>query len=440
MARTLSRRHRLPHFATWAFVAASGALVGTMSGCLERDARADAITEARALLVAIDKDSSGVESAKTYEQVLRVVQQAAQGDDTTAAAAALLVAEAEIGLSGQHLRRSAEHEREVMRLSNLIRGAVTSWSVLDAEAQAASGFDPTDSLAALRADGAALETQLRDATAARDESAAELASLRAEADRNLAEASTHREEAGELILRAAGTSATEAADLVERARELTRQADRLELSAELLEAQIDRGEPVRDALDRDIEAAQDRIDANRTSVADLTSRAQIAQETAAEARREAGALATRITDLFARAVELHRGEAADAANDATSHIERAVSFGGRARREFRERAAGTVGSAHQQHATLLRAKLDALEALSGAARLASEAGALPGSLRSELGPLAQELTAAREEFNQAITDAEDQLIAAGIRERRERRAPPLDEDAGQQDPGSDTAE
>lgn len=416
-------------------VIAGATILFASAGCLERDPNAAAISEARTMLIELEKDAAPEHRARVYSQIVSRVQPALQSDsEDISGAAALITAEAELGLSTIPMHRASEAEHRVIRKAKILSTKISGYSLLDAEARAAAAYDPTDELAELRAIDATLDEGLATAQAALAAAQSDLAGLRAEADRNLSEASGYREQAGELLLEAAGASATEAADLTARARDLSRQADRLELAAELLQARIDRGEPLRDSLRRDISAAEERIAANRRSINDAVERGERSEEIASEARAEANALADDIADLFEQMITAHTSEAADAAEEAMGHIDRATSLAGRARRAYRDRAPAVIGNAAQQKAALLRARISGLDAITRSVRQARAVSALPARIAGSASELSASLATAQEDLAEALQTAEDELIAAGFRERtREDLEPALDREGFEDD-------
>ncbi len=368
-----------------------------MVGGCGRDGDQQAISDASIKLSALDvgvgtRVPPGV-STKTYNEVIQSMQPLASGEGANAADAAVLLANAQRGLGIHRAAEAANLEKLATNMLPGIRARLRAWQMHNAAAKAAAAYDPAPELARLDSDVQARQAQAERERARKAEIEAKEAELLNQVADRLARASSLRDQAGSLELQIPAVSATEGLELTKQIRELSRQADALELDARDLKNQADRLALDVQGADVEIQKLTEQIRLIGESRAAVQARAKAAQEEAARARGDAQQAAVEIAERVdtaenaltpfreqqvapatEKAVEQFRTAAASAKRGVGARRSNAQLAAGQAQQSLGD-ACWTSALGHGAYALLMEELAAAEPALPAAAEYASRAQA-----------------------------------------------------------------
>ncbi|MBK7405450.1 MAG: hypothetical protein IPJ41_12660 [Phycisphaerales bacterium] len=279
-------------------IALAGCLgVATLAGC-SRSPGEQALSDASIKLASLDvgvgsQMPEGVASA-TYNEVIQTLSAFSKGQDALAADASVLIASAQRGLGIRAASGAASLEKLAIDKFPGIRARLRAWQMYNAAAAAAGSYDPAPELARIDQDTRARQGEAEQARAKKAAIEKQIGELLAQVADRIGKASALRDQAGTLQLKIAGVSATEGLELAKQVRDLSRQADELELEARGLQGQADRLEIDLRAATVEIDKLASQIELLGQSRAAVQARDKAAKEDAARARGDAQQAAVEI--------------------------------------------------------------------------------------------------------------------------------------------------
>lgn len=309
-----SRQHRLlPAAARLALVAGFAAAV--VAGCDRTSDSSRAVESASRQLGAVGTLNQ-VPGGQPLDSELKKVQSSLQtvsqsGTDSEKANAALLAAQSIIG---QAENASASLRDLELAYRNHIRGitsALSDWSYRSSVAAAAEALDTSADLAQIASSKTAKERALAGERQRLEQVRAQIDALNAQAATRLTAADAKATEYATLMQQTVGMTATQAAEVVERANVIRREGDAYRLEGSKIKAQADIQQPVVSEVQLLIQELENQIRNLDATAAALQRRQQAARNEASQARQAANLAANDADRLVNEAQTQRSGALAD---------------------------------------------------------------------------------------------------------------------------------
>ena len=349
-----------------------------LSGCSDRDADSREVAAAARHLGSVgvaDAPSTTVSYANATSKI-NAVQ--VEGDDATAVTAGLL-GQSLLGEASVTAKDAALAERTVLADMARARSLASRYQALSTEASALEAFDPSGDLDRIAGEVRGLEADARTARADRDTLSERIAGLDSRADTLRAESGSKRDEAAEMELASAGLSATEAASRAGRIRELSREADALDMQIARLTGEVETLTPRLSEFDGEIDKLTQQITLAEEAADDLRQMATARAARASTARAEAGEIAEAIRGIVNDIDAARTGAVIPAGEQATQSLERSIRESEKAARSVRP--TGTLGksAAQRRLAELFQLRSDGHARYAGLLETLGAIGGLPNA-------------------------------------------------------------
>lgn len=403
-----------------------------LGACEQRSEAAAAIDRAR---IELDSADAGERGAATLQGVINDLSPyTSEGEPAARATASVLIARARIGLAAPMVDTVIAAEGEALNKLNIARAELGQWISLSAASAAYAAFDPDDDLAQMRQDETDRQRELDEAVAQRAELTQRIDALEDQIAQKLEQARGMRVREGELTLRLAQVSATEAAELAEQARAVGREADAIEFEAAEIEAQAAEIRPDLMEAGLAVDRLEGQIATVRSAMAEVTAAVEQSGEDARSAKDAAELAAGRFDALINEIVSMRTEQIDRPTENARDLLRRAAQDASRARSTLRDQGTVVLGHANQWLATLLSARVAGLEALTGQLERAVNAEP-PAPNSSRYATLLNEqrelLESERAALAEALDDAQQAMESGRLRE-------PEPEAEGEVDSGMDS--
>lgn len=348
----------------------------------------------------------------TYTEVISGLKSVAEsGTPGQRAAANLLIARGHAGMGEIAAQNAAELERRFLSQLTVVRAALDQWVSQNSVADALKVYDPTKDLADLDKQIAA---RLAEAEALQTEKAKQVQvvdAIKTKADQASAQAKQERTREAQIRASAEGQSQTGRLDILTRANEARRAADKFDEQAAIFLAEAAKEAPRLDELQREIDRLKTQSDLLRTAKSEIQARHAKSLEQSGVARDEAQGAAAKIKAALAElettrnALTGPRQEAVRAFTQAAAAAKKAAS---EAQRETKN-AAQSAGLNYQQALGDLQST-QAFSASLLSATLQMILNAKPPV--PETSGLGAERDRAKQEFETARTESESAYKAA----------------------------
>ncbi|MBL8963075.1 MAG: hypothetical protein KF787_09035 [Phycisphaeraceae bacterium] len=254
---------------------------------------------------------------KQYNSVISEVRDAdGRGLPGEVAAARLLQAESELGLTEASFSLAARLEREADNKASVLRSVLATWVSENAEADAASLYDPAEAIRTSEQKAAEFDAKSREFARQRDDLAAQIKDFETRASAQLDQARAQDVAIAGLRDQAATVSATQAARLIEQAAERRKQTDQVRTQGSLLQMQADQLQPRSREAGLMVEQFEAQARTHRDAITDMKARDAQKKALAAASRASARAAAQEIDSQLAEIARL-RSTSLSEAYDAT---------------------------------------------------------------------------------------------------------------------------
>lgn len=321
-----------PKFTPAATLAATLALTaGMIAGCDRSSANASAIAHSSAKLQsnsggAFSASWDGI-SAKNYKDSIQLAKPVAdaEGKNPHGAAASALVGESQLGQAQAILDQASVAEQAALDKVSLIRVRLSNWVAYNAEADAASSFDPKEMVAQIDANKAEREKEIQAYTTQQQDLQRRLADLQAKAKARFEEAAKLGEEYSKARESLGSLSASEAEAKLTAARESKRKGDAIRVEASRLQAQADVLQPEITEIGVLIEATKNRLAGLDRAKLELNEKAQQGRAAAAQSRTSAGETAKDIEAALAELASFRNAEVNSKFDNAISTLRTALA-------------------------------------------------------------------------------------------------------------------
>lgn len=345
--RTNTRRPRPFQLAV---LVGSTLCLGLAAGCGEGDETKQAVQEAGRAFTAVslgDADASSGYSQQQYQQTEQQLSPLAGDTDGFAEAAAVGLAASRKGMAALASQQAVEIEKQALHQARVIRARISEWLVMDAIAQAAGQFDPSDDLDEIarliklrRDDIERYQSEMEQINDRIDQLEAQIEDLRGKANEQ-------RNKAGELELQIPRVSAQQAADLAKQVREYTLRADQFDLEAMRTEGVVGQLRPEAREISLNVDKARSQVQLLQSSSEELRNRARASREDADLARQSAQETTKQIEQAV-RDYQTFRDDDVQSANEkALSLIRGALNAVRDARDAAKQSAAINKAQTHQ---------------------------------------------------------------------------------------------
>lgn len=380
------------------------ALAG-VSGCDGQDEATVAIESARNTLASVSGSSAVPASMREQKlgQVVSALQQASgdAGEESGAIIAGLmgdaLAGQADI-LASRFRDADARLLRALNRADSLLNLLRTQRSLADA----LSGYDPTEDLAALDEQARELGSRLASTQEALEANEARIGELRQQAEGLEARTSELAERENELRRQMNFAGSAERPEVARRAYEVRREREVALREAEALRVLAERMAPASAEIRLSIRQVETQIGSIEATKQMLREKQRTEREASEAARREAESVAARVGEAAQEVLAIVRDDLQPAASAALSKYGEAASKWNQAR-SGPSRSVASTRAAAVQHA-IASVQREYAESLTRAARVLGEAG----GVRPPVEGSAQ----LREAAEQMVNEAEEALGAA----------------------------
>ena len=311
-----------------ALLAGATLAMGLVAGCGDGDEAQAAVKEAGRTFNALgvgDANASPTYSEQQYKAAEQSLSEYAGSDNGFAEAAAVGLAVAKKGQAALASQQASEAEAEALQQARIIRGMINEYLTMDAIAQAAGMFDPSDGISEIeniielrRDDIANYQRDMEQINSEIEQRESKIADLRARADEQ-------RNQAGALELQMPRVSAQEAAELAKQVREFSLRADQYELEAMRIEGVVGQLRPGAREVSLNVEKARSQIELLNKATQELRDRADASQQDAQQARQKAQQAKQRIDDALSSYQSFRDNEVESANESATSLVRSAIS-------------------------------------------------------------------------------------------------------------------
>mgnify|MGYP001796684338 CR=1 FL=1 len=387
---------------------------GSLSGCGQESEAAAKVRAAEAQLSSVGGgETTGADSYTrgVYADVARDLQSAGSGaSDGDAASASLVLARAKMGLGEAAAESLVERHAELLRRVGAARASLASWIDRQSEAASLEAFDPSDeqrSIAAARSERVDLREQAEAEIERLTSAFAEFEAAAAAATQSATSARSSALAVQEDMDR---SSATRAASLASRLRELRRQGDAFERTASDYEAQMDLLRPEIETVELQIRALASQINRLDQRRIMLDERQTQLRSDAADERRLAAEAAAMLDDRLGEIRDLLEGDLGSAATDAISQFRDAASQAQRARSAIRDEASRTAGAARRRMADSMVIQASGYDAVASHQETAAASEPAPPSA-SDYRQRAVELRQSQSESLEAAAEAYETAIS-----------------------------
>ena len=345
--RTHTRR---PHPLQLAVIVGSTLCLGLAAGCGEGDEAKQAVQKAGRTFTAValgDADASSDYSQQKYKETEQQLSAHASDSNGFAEAAAVGLASSRKGMATLASQQAVEIEKQAMHQARVIRAQISEWLVMNAIAQAAGRFNPSDDLDEIARLIRLRRDDIDRYQAQMEEIDERIAQLEAQIQDLRANASEQRNRAGELELQIPRVSAQQAAELAKQVREYTLRADQFDLEAMRTEGVVGQLRPQAREISLNVDKARSQVQLLQDSSEELRERAQASKDDAQRARQAALDAAQRIQQSI-RDYQSFRDDEVQSANEETvSLIRGAINAARDARDAAKQSAAINRSQAHQ---------------------------------------------------------------------------------------------
>lgn len=299
-----------------------------VAGC-DRDDSSVILSDAAAQLSNVGPSGQAPASSTAKQDTLRKVLQnlqplASSNAPAVKAAASVLMSQAHAGLAENPSQLAGELERQSLQQLTRLRAGLDRY--LSAQGQAiAAAFDPAKAIAEIDAQEQKRQADLAAAEADRNTFANQIADLRARSQAASTSAKERQNQAGLLRQQATGAGGVQGEALLRQARDVSRDADRLEAEAAELEAKaasVDAETPIRNLAVQRLQRQGELITQAR---AEVQARAATAKTEVARSTAEAEQAAKDLSAVAAELDALRSGDLAKAYEESVAGYTKAVS-------------------------------------------------------------------------------------------------------------------
>jgi len=326
----MTHRTLLHHTGPKQIILLAGATLslGFVSGCGDSDDAKAAVKEAGRTFTSIavgDANATPDYSEQQYRDTEQALSKYAGDENGFTEAAAVGVAVAKKGQAAFASQRAGHAEIEALHQARVIRGMINEWLTMDAIAQAAGMFDPSEEISDVES---LIEMRRDDITDYRhqmEQTSSEISRHEAKIEDLRARADEQRNQAGGLELQIPRVSAQEAAELAKQVREFTLRADQYEFEADRIEGSVAQLRPYATEVAINVEKAESQVDLLGQAADELRKRASDSQNDANEARESAQQAVQRIDEAVRNYQSFRNGDVQDANDDAISFARGAIN-------------------------------------------------------------------------------------------------------------------
>ncbi len=302
--------------------------LAALSGCGDSDDAQAAVKQAGRSFTSIavgDANSNPTYSEQSYRDTEQALAEYAGSEDGYAEAAAVGVAMAKRGQAALASQKAAQAERESMLQGRVIRGMINEWLTMDAIAQAAGEFDPSEDISELEGIIELRKDDIASYQSSMERIEAEISDYESEIAQLRERASEQRNQAGALELQMPRVSAQEAAKIAAQVREFTLRSDQYALEAQRLDGIVGQLRPGAREVGLNVEKARLQIELLENATQELRDRAQASQADAQQAQQDAQAAQRRINEAVNDFQDLRDGQVVSANERAISLARSAIT-------------------------------------------------------------------------------------------------------------------
>ena len=321
-----------------------------LAGCSRSDDAKAAVKQAGRSFTSIavgDSTAARPFAEKTYRETENDVSQYAGPESGFSQAAAVTVAISKLGQASLYSLDASAAETTALHKARVIRGMINEWLVMNAIAQAAGQFDPSQEIAEIDKIINLRKDDIKQYSAQLDQIDSQIkqieqviADLREKSD-------SERNEAGGLELQMPRVSATEAARIAERVREHTLRADQFELEAIRNEGVVGQLRPGAREVQLNVEKANSQIALLESARNELNERSTLSKQDAQEAANATAESTKRIQDAANDYAQYRSSEVESANQKAISTTRASISALRDANSKLKDVSSLTKASAQQ---------------------------------------------------------------------------------------------
>lgn len=399
----------------FAISAAALTLAIGVGGCDQEDSVAVTLASVERDLATIHPGGSAVAGESTREAVYsRAISQlrAASRDGTDAQkdAANMMLAQAQGGMARLAASRAAELEKQFLNDATRMRALLDLYVAQSAHGEALGNVNLANERDELDRAIAAVDARLNEAQRRREQLRGEAERFKSLADQHTRQVEAMRADAGRLRSQALDASATQAAELIEQAHQIQREAAASEVEAARQMAEMEKVTPRVEEQDRLIASLNEERSRLAAARRRVDVRGQDARQQSQTARAEALEAAEAVALALDEMEAMRNGPLAERWNEATTQAEGAVSAMRQARGVDRATSSMLVGEAQLRLAEMRLGMARGLERyalmLDG---LASVEPALPFADR--VAQIREGVIVERDEARQAAREAVEEAAA-----------------------------
>jgi len=379
-------------------------------GCEDRNTESSAVQQAARRLHAVGSGALS-DTGTSYQSVTSEIQGLSLDADATSTAASSLLSLSLQGSGSNELNAAMRADRALFDDISAVGRTNRRYAELVTTAEALGAFDPTEDLRRIEREAADLAERAEETRVRRAELASEIDGLNDELSALQSRSDAKRNEAAELKLANASASASLAARQALEIRELSREADAIDMQISRVAGRIETLSPQLAEFDAEIEKlieqrrlALESAETLEKLRADWAVRAQEARANASDVAQRLDAMVDEIDRLRAETVVPRSDEAIDS-------LGRAVRSGEQASRSLRTsgRLAASAASRRMAEAHHIRAQGHARYA----AMLENLAETTPTLPRADVyRGMAADERAAQAEHMQAAIGAYESAVSA----------------------------
>lgn len=345
-----------------------------LGGCDGRHAETDAVAAAARKLASVGAEGLN-ETGANYASVSRDLAAISGREGYAGQLGAGLLAQSKQGEGSMSAGEAMRAERALFDRSASARRLARRWSMLSTTAAALVAYDPTGDLNTIAAEAQRLADEAQRTRHELDETKARIDALQAEVDGLREQSGDKRNRAAERRLASSAISARDAAREAVIVRQLSREADALDMQANRISGQVAALLPRVAELNGEVEKLTEQRALKIRFGEELRQSVQARAEEAVRARAEAGEIGARIEAIVRELAQARQETVIPASEAAIAAFNQASQSSDRATRA--QRVPGTLSKSAAQRRLAEALHLRAQGHGAFAALLEDLAGAIP---------------------------------------------------------------
>lgn len=316
-----------------------------LGGCDGRNAEAEAVAEAARKLASVGAEGLN-ETGVNYASVSRDLGPISGREGFTGFVGSGLLAQSRQGEGSMSSGESMRAERALFDRSASARRLARRWSMLSTTAAVLVAYDPTADLNTIAAEAQRLADEAQRARRELDETKVRIDALQAEVDGLREQSGAKRNRGAERRLASSGMSAVDAAKEAITIRQLSREADALDMQANRISGQVAALLPRVAELKGEVEKLTEQRALKIRFGDELRQSVQARAEDAVRARAEAGEIGARIEEIVRELANERQESVIPASEAAIAAFNQASQSSDRAIRA--QRVPGTLSKSASQ--------------------------------------------------------------------------------------------